>query len=507
MLVVEGFGAALSVENSHLKVRSGTGHRIAEGSFPRVTSPRLRRVIVITGPAGYLSIPAVRWIRDVGADLVILSPDGDVILAPSRISPDDARLRRAQALAASSDLGLEISRDLISAKIAGQYRVVVERLPDTPDRYVQGLAAQIPDAESAPNLSELRQTEAPAAVLYFEAWKRVGIRWVRRDEAKVPEHWRRFPGRGSPLARGPRMAADPVNALVNLSSALLETESVLALRAVGLDPGIGLGLHLDAKGRQSAADDLMEPVRPTAEELVLSLIGERTFSRSDFVEQGNGHVRIAPPLASSLVSAWMPELGRAVAPWAERVAAQIGKTAGVDVPTKLTQSNRSAGRDLYRRKAKRRERTRARVAERMIPKRCGICGALLENPRRTTCEECLPSVRAEAAETFAGAGRRSQAAARAAGADPSHGGNAGRKRGRAKARRKAEARAWSGSADGAFPAEILVGLAKVPLSVIAERTGLSLSYCSLIRRGLYTPHPRWWAVLQELAEETGSEDR
>jgi hypothetical protein len=57
VLVVEGFGAALRVDGSHLKVRSGTGRRIAEASFARITKPKLRRVVVIAGPAGYLSIP------------------------------------------------------------------------------------------------------------------------------------------------------------------------------------------------------------------------------------------------------------------------------------------------------------------------------------------------------------------------------------------------------------------------------------------------------------------
>jgi CRISPR/Cas system-associated endonuclease Cas1 len=41
------------------------------------------------------------------------------------------------------------------------------------------------------------------------------------------------------------MAADPVNAMVNLTSALLEVEAILALRSVGLDSGIAFGLHAD----------------------------------------------------------------------------------------------------------------------------------------------------------------------------------------------------------------------------------------------------------------------
>ncbi len=33
---------------------------------------------------------------------------------------------------------------------------------------------------------------------------------------------------------------------------------------------------------------------------------------------------------------------------------------------------------------------------------------------------------------------------------------------------------------------------------MAEATGLTCAYCSMIRRGLYVPHPRHWGVLREL---------
>jgi CRISPR-associated endonuclease Cas1 len=405
VLVVEGFGAALSVENSHLKVRSGTGNRIAEGTFPRVTTPRLRRVVVIAGPAGYLSIPAVRWVRDVGADLVVLGPDGDVMLAPGRTSPNDARLRRAQALAAGSHLGLRISRQLITAKIAGQHRVVVSRFPDTPARYVNALRDQVAEAERAPTIEELRQTEALASALYFSAWNGLRPKWARRDEARIPEHWRAFAGRGSRLANGPRMADQPINSLMNLAASVLEVEGVLALRAVGLDSGIAFGLHADQRARASAADDLMEPARPAAEELVLELLAGRVLSRRDFSESPDGHVKLMPVLAKSLVEAWVPELSQAVAPWAEQVAKEIAKAAGIDkLPTRLTETNRSTGRDPYR-KATQRARTRARIAEHMVPKACRECGEVLRGRKRLLCDACLVDQRAESGRR---GGRRSQ---------------------------------------------------------------------------------------------------
>jgi CRISPR-associated endonuclease Cas1 len=505
VLVVEGFGAALSVENSHLKVRSGTGNRIAEGSFPRVTSPRLRRVVVIAGPAGYLSIPAVRWVRDVGADLVVLAPDGDVMLAPGRTSPDDARLRRAQALAAGSDLGLRICRQLIRAKIAGQHRVVVSRFPNTPAYYVTALGNQVAEAEHAPTIEELRQTEALASALYFTTWNSLHLGWAHRDEARVPQHWKGFATRGSPLANGPRMAADPVNAMVNLASALLEVEAILALRAVGLDSGIAFGLHADQRARASAADDLMEPARPAAEELVLDLLAGRVLSRRDFAESPNGHVKLMPVLAKSLVETWVPYLSAAVAPWAELVAIEIGKAAGIEkLPTRLTETNRSAGRDPHRKTAQR-ARTRARVAQRMVPNACRECGEILRSRTRALCDACAFEHRVGSVQRV---GRANLSKMRAQGeADPARTPEAQAKLGATQAKRARERAEWERTHrkekpdPAVFRAEILPGLAGIPVARIARETGLSTVQAWYIRRGERIPHPRFWPVLAALASD------
>lgn len=47
-----------------------------------------------------------------------------------------------------------------------------------------------------------------------------------------------------------------------------------------------------------------------------------------------------------------------------------------------------------------------------------------------------------------------------------------------------------------FHKEILPSLQALTLSEIMATTGLSLRYCSLIRRGLTVPHPRHWSRLK-----------
>lgn len=51
-----------------------------------------------------------------------------------------------------------------------------------------------------------------------------------------------------------------------------------------------------------------------------------------------------------------------------------------------------------------------------------------------------------------------------------------------------------------FSRDILPRLERAPLRKIMEATGLSLRYCSIIRRGLYVPHPRHWETLSQVGE-------
>lgn len=67
-------------------------------------------------------------------------------------------------------------------------------------------------------------------------------------------------------------------------------------------------------------------------------------------------------------------------------------------------------------------------------------------------------------------------------------------------RRQREENAWNAEhperADPeVFRRDVLPAIEGVPLSELARRTGLSVSYCGLIRRGVEVPHERWWEKL------------
>ena len=72
-----------------------------------------------------------------------------------------------------------------------------------------GRAVDALDAATTP--AELMVPEAAGANAYWSAWAPLEMRWARADLRRVPEHWRTFGGRASPLTGNPRMAANPAN--------------------------------------------------------------------------------------------------------------------------------------------------------------------------------------------------------------------------------------------------------------------------------------------------------
>jgi hypothetical protein len=353
------------------------------------------------------------------------------------------------------------------------------------------------------------------------------VRFARRDEPRVPAHWRTFGVRRSPLTGSPRSAANPANALLNYLYALLEAEARIAALAVGLDPGMGV-LHADQRGRDSLACDLMEAVRPAVDGYVLDLLQARTFALRDFFETRQGGCRLLPPL-THLLAETAPAWARAVAPIAEWIARQLHAASDVRVaasapsrtlnshtlagtgwvdtsrslPTPLTRANRSAGRHAVRRTPRR----PASVAVPGLPSACRVCGVLLDETNRLYCDACLPQRDTEQRAGFTARGPETLAQLRAQGVDPAHGGAAGRKRRERNARHQREIAAWEGTASGReadldFARDVLPGLRDVSLDALMRATGLSLRYCWLIRRGERVPHPRHWAALNGVARES-----
>jgi CRISPR-associated endonuclease Cas1 len=483
VITLFGYGIGVRVDRGHLIVDDGIGPIRRHARFPRVNHGLSRLVII--GADGFVSLGALRWLADQDTAFVMLDRDGSVLATTGPVRPSDARLRRAQGLAHQSGAAIEIARELISRKLDGQEKLARDGLGNTSAAEEIGLArSALADAKT---VEVIRLIESRAALAYWGAWRTLPVNFPKRDVSRVPDHWKTFGGRVSPLTRSPRLATNPPNAMLNYLYALLESETRLAVAALGLDPGLGV-LHVDAPARDSLAFDVMEPIRPQVDAYVLRWITHEILKREWFFEERKGNARLMGTFAARLCET-LPTWGRAVAPIAELVARNLWaakpKPASKYRPlaTRLTQSHK-------------REAKGCSVLPALTPLRpptvCRTCGASIKCGR-VYCASCGVTASREGLIEAAKVGRlvAHSAEVRARQAEKQRQHNAA-----AKAWKLSDKPEWL--TEDAYREQVQTRLSGIPVGVIASALDVSQPYATHIRKGTCIPHPRHWQTLARL---------
>jgi CRISPR-associated endonuclease Cas1 len=482
-----GYGSSIRVKRGHLILEDGIGGERRQARFARVGHD-LKRLVVI-GSDGIVSFAALRWLADQDSAFVMLERDGCVLATTGPVRPSDARLRRAQALSNESGAATLITKELISRKLAGQAQVATERLDNLE---VTGKIAQLRTCvESANSIDKIRSLESQAAKTYWRAWKEFPVNFPKFDMQRVPDHWRRFGTRESPLTNSPRLAANPPNAILNYLYAILESEARLAAAALGLDPGLGV-LHVDSRTRDSLACDLMEPVRPMVDAYLLDWLRRGLLRREWFFEQRDGNCRLMGEFAQQL-SETAKTWSDAVAPHAERCARILWSTVPKATDyrfnaTPLTQTRRRAAKGVV-----------TVSVSKSVPSPPTICQQCGKSIRRGT-ESCSICSKVNSREALLKAAQKGRIAAQ----QPQVLARLGEKQ---RSHRLAEL-AWKPEDKPAwldetvYAAQVHPKLANYSISRIAMTLGVSLPYASDIRAGRRRPHPRHWLALAGLVGES-----
>lgn len=485
VLALTGFAVRVRMQNGHLEIEDGVSLERRKLRLARV-GHGLKRLVCISED-GFVTLSALKYLSDIGATFVMLDRLGKVLFVTGPAASSDARLRRAQALAWQNGAGLRICRELIHAKLEGQERVLHEHLKDpiTANVISQLRMRDLPKADS---VERVRTIEAHAAVPYFTALRDIQVLWPKADLRRVPEHWLTTGARQSPLSSGPRLAITPVHAILNYCFALLESESRLALTALGLDPCLGLGLHTDTPHRDSLALDVLEPVRPQIESWVLNWIVREPLRRADFFETTTGNCRLMSPLCAKLGET-APVWGKLVAPWAEYVARTLWATTSASksasrLPTHLTQQHRREAQG---------HRNPPTVAVPRPQRVCRGCGAVLGSRQGKHCALCGVSISRANMIELAQRGRiAAKSAESRARMSASH------------KRQEAARRGWLPSSlppwltQSSYREMILPRLAGVTVPILAQALNVSEPYAAKVRKGQHVPHPMHWQALAEL---------
>ena len=225
-------------------------------------------------------------------------------------------------------------------------------------------------------------------------------------------------------------------------------------------------------------------------------------AHSDLHETADGTCRLLAPLTHELTND-LPYYARTVAPHAEAIAHALAQAhpAPVQLRTPLTKSN---ARAIQTRGGKRTSAYDPKPPP-ANASTCRTCGVSLTHNKRQLCATCWPITRARLATERAALGVAARAAQRARGeTDPAQSEQARAKRHTSLVAIKAAEAAWDTKHPDAprergwYADHVQPHLAGVPLSLLQQATGLSVSACSRIRSGAQAPHQRHWSALQAL---------
>lgn len=517
VLVASGTGPAIRVDGNKLVIRDGPKETPPLALTRAEASRKLRHILMVGNAGGYLTVDALRWVRDTNTAISMLDFDGRVVFANGPRRPDRPALRRAQVLICSGvmpETAVAIAREILRVKLAGQAEVARLMGREEASAAIGGLAAEIARETAGPRALAI---EAKAALNYWREWATVPVQFARDNPQRLDhrgrwrpgraETWHTFGSRVSALTGKPWRATTPGNAILNFLFGIAKTEMAVALHAAGLDEGIGL-FHADEDGRPSLALDGLEAVRPYIEAWCFAFLAATAFANRDFHETAEGEIRLSHPLTAYLAHTavlWRPACDR-VAAWLARafggaVELPAVKAGAEDVPqiaAVLAGPRRRAGstpapvpplppvvRDMGALPA-----LRGGLRDDPVPRTCFECGRALGRKQRRFCSLACTAAFSTASGRLAAMRVLSE-----------------RSKGRSETLRAANAarRQWEvdSAADRAeldhwYSMVIRPRLASVRSGDIRRCLAVSPSYATLIKQGRRMPHPRHFPALAKL---------
>ncbi|WP_066909103.1 CRISPR-associated endonuclease Cas1 [Millisia brevis] len=242
ILYVGRQGSRIFTQRGRVVVESKSDEQLV--SVPKNLVSRVVCFGAVTVAAGTRS-----WALEEGIDVVFLSRRGQYLgqHLPAAREPRVSRLRAQIAASADPVVTLPLAREMVDTKIAHQITVLQRfareehvEIVDAALATMRRMRMMLPEALTR---DEVLGLEGAAAAAYFPAYGAlmpVDLRFERRS-------------RRPPL--------DVANSALGYGYALLLGESVGALAAAGLHPGLGV-LHADSDRRPGLGLDLMEELRP-----------------------------------------------------------------------------------------------------------------------------------------------------------------------------------------------------------------------------------------------------
>jgi CRISPR-associated endonuclease Cas1 len=308
-LVLGGHGVRLCIDRGSLLVQNGFTHYPQQREEWRFFAghPDLPSRIVVVDGDGSVTFDVLAWLSTQGIPLVQVNWRGESLVVAGGVgyAADPTLVQAQRSAQGNKRRPMAIGRGLIAEKIARSAETLTLHIESSParQRALDELATSAQEMERRPpkSIDALRGIEGRVAQAYFTAWRSIPLRWEGLGRKPIPEEWHYVGPRVRPSSKRNRGATHPVSAMLNYGYAVLESQVQMAVIAAGLDPTIGF-MHSHDDRRSALVLDLMEPIRPVVDGVVLGLARQHTFSPLDFMQRDDGVCRLNPQLASTVSS-------------------------------------------------------------------------------------------------------------------------------------------------------------------------------------------------------------
>jgi len=324
--------ATLLLDRAQLEIRTdGDTLALYEAGRRRGTVPiKLLDRVVIQGARTKLDTSVLTRLAEAGVATLLMSSRMSrrvaIVLGPMH---NDAAVRLAQAKRVMDpDYCADTARELVIAKLGRQRRLLKSALAlradarkalFDADASLAGIGESLATRDRLDSAS-LRGLEGSAARAYFQGLAAL------------------FPSALAFTGRNRRPPRDPVNACLSLAYTLLHFDAVGAAHRAGLDPLLGF-YHRPAFGRESLASDLIEPLRPLADEWVWRLFRSRTL-REDHFSSDKGACIMGKAARASFYADW-ERFARLPRRWLRTRTARLARTLRAEGGVWLDQAEES----------------------------------------------------------------------------------------------------------------------------------------------------------------------
>ena len=279
-LLLDSLISKLSVDSGCLEVYQKENKLFNTEKINKKYYPQLNEIdrIIITGRCSFTT-DVIKWCNRENVAIVLLDWRGRLISVI--YEPNHSITTRLNQYKIYSDTkkGNYVSKAIIDGKVLNQIRMLEYLKSNYGNDEVIEKSLSFINSYRNDSYCSLKNLESNCAKSYWLAIQQI-----------LPEKWK-FIGRGHGTRKRSLKAINKVNAFLNYSYSIIESECYKAIQKVGLDDKIGF-IHKPANYKSPLVYDMQELFRWIAEKIVITNIFEKNVFYNDFVRMNNGIYRV-----------------------------------------------------------------------------------------------------------------------------------------------------------------------------------------------------------------------